>query len=142
MGAASILLNSSTVLWVTGGTSGHQNGVPITTKSTEYVRLESGKTWKGETVSGPDLPVAVRGHCLVKLNEETVIMIGGANWSNSQYYHETWLFHVKNESWTEGPPVNSKREGHMCGIIDFNNTQMVVVAGGLYFKHENSNEVS
>jgi hypothetical protein len=71
-GAASVVLNGNT-LWLTGGA--WYNDTEIITKSTEFVKLTG-------TTPGPDLPLDVLGHCLVPLNDKTVLL------RNGSWFHE------------------------------------------------------
>ncbi len=117
--AAAILTEDGASLWVTGG-----NEDPfIPTSKTEYV--SPGK----ESVYGPDLPDSRLGHCLVQLDKETYMIIGGfSNDAKSSSY----LFHVGNQTWTPGPYL-SRPKGHItCQVLDTTDgtERIVVVAGG------------
>jgi hypothetical protein len=65
-GAASVLIDDQT-LWVTGGESG--SGCVI---KTEFLFAGS-PDW----VVGPDLPECLMEHCVVKLDNNTILITGG-----------------------------------------------------------------
>jgi hypothetical protein len=80
----------------------------------------------------PSLPVTIRYHCMVTVNSTTVMAIGGAQ--NNQYSGKTFYFTFGEESWTEGPELKNKREGHSCGKIRRNKDSqemIIIVAGGV-----------
>ncbi len=104
--------------------------------------------WKSNI---PSLPVTISGHCMVTLNSTTVMAIGG--WQNNQDFSgKTFYFTLGEESWTEGPELKNKREGHICGKIRRNKESQemsIIVAGGsddssylspVEILHEGSNE--
>ena len=64
--AAAVVLDESR-LWVTGGSSLYPNFLA----STEYVSLNASK--RG---TGPDMPLALWNHCLVKIDATHVMLIG------------------------------------------------------------------
>jgi hypothetical protein len=64
--AAAVVLDDSR-LWVTGGLNGYPNYLA----STEYVSLDPSKRGPG-----PDLPVAVWTHCMVKTDATHVMVLG------------------------------------------------------------------
>ncbi len=71
-------------------------------------------------------------HCLVKINDSTLLMIGG--YSNSTTA-KSFFFHIGETQWTPGPALNIARFGHGCGIIDWlnpssNQLEKVVFAVG------------
>jgi hypothetical protein len=119
-GAASVVWNSTT-LWLTGGwldTGGR-------TKSTEFVQL-TGST------PGPDLPLEVAYHCLVSLNDTTILLIGGrlldGTRSNATYYYNT-----DHKTWTDGPSLTIGRSVHSCALFkspQHGHTDTVIVTGG------------
>ena len=74
--AAAVLVDSSR-LWVTGGINGYPNYL----SSTEFVSLDPEKSGPG-----PDLPKALWCHCLVKIDDTHVMMIGGKSFLNFLKY--------------------------------------------------------
>ncbi len=79
----------------------------------------------------PSLPVTIAYHCMVTVNSTTVMAIGG--YQNDQISGKTFYFTFGEESWTEGPELKKKREGHSCGKIRRNKESQkmsIIVAGG------------
>ncbi len=92
-------------LLVTGGVGGSGSDL----NSAEMLTEEG---WESNI---PSLPVTIRTHCLVTVNSTTVMAIGG--WQNNQISGKTFYFTLGEESWTEGPALKNKKEGHSCGKI-------------------------
>jgi hypothetical protein len=117
--AASVVWNSTT-LWMTGG----QLDDTRRTKSTEFVQLTG-------TTPGPDLPLEVSNHCLVSLNETTLLLMGGyisGGASNSTYYYNT-----DHKTWTDGPSMITGKAQHSCALFkspQHGHTDTVIVTGG------------
>ena len=66
--SASVLLQNDSELWITGG---YNNDIPSDT--TEIVF----SIWDSIfSIPGPKLPIPLYGHCLVKINEESFMVIG------------------------------------------------------------------
>jgi hypothetical protein len=118
--ASSVVLNS-TSLWLTGGRLG--SGY---TKSTEFVQLTG-------TSPGPDLPLEVAGHCLVSLNDTTLILIGG-NLQSGTNSKATWFYNTDHKTWTDGPSLTIARHAHhSCALFkspQHGHTDTVIVTGG------------
>ncbi len=108
-------------LLITGGYDG--SGLDL--NSAEMLTEEG---WESNM---PSLPVAIDGHCMVTVNSTTVMAIGGYQYG--QYSGKTFYFTFGEESWTEGPELKNKREGHSCGKIRRNKESQemsIIVAGG------------
>jgi hypothetical protein len=126
-GAASVVLNINT-LWITGGLI----NVTVRTRSTEFVNPTG-------TRPGPDLPHTVAWHCLVSLNETTVLLIGGEVPSGT-VSKNTWYYNNDHHTWTTGPSLINGRAHHSCAMFKrlwlnspqhrYMNTDTVIVAGG------------
>jgi hypothetical protein len=118
--AASVVLKDTT-LWLTGG---YLDGF-VTTKSTELVELTG-------TTPGSDLPFAVSGHCLVSLNETTVLLIGGFLADNT-VSKATLFYNSDHQTWTEGPSLITGRAYHSCALFkdpQQGHIDTVIVTGG------------
>ena len=116
--AASVMVNDS--LWITGGSAPHQAGSEM---NSSILVLPN-----GETKPGPDLPIPVKDHCLVGINDNEYFLIGG--------YPEgkrTFKYNFVEGSWTTGPNLQSHRQDHACGLFtDMNDGRReVIVSGGL-----------
>jgi hypothetical protein len=85
--------------------------------------------WESNILS---LPVTINGHCMVTVNSTTVMAIGGFQ-NGQRYSGKTFYYTFGEESWTEGPELKNKREGHSCGKIRRNKESQemsIIVAGG------------
>jgi hypothetical protein len=85
------------------------------------------------------LPEPVLEHCLVKLNDTMLMLIGGDNFGvSTSSTPKTYFFNVLENIWMEGPTLNISRKIHSCGVMIWSNPdtgndeQVVVVAGGRY----------
>jgi hypothetical protein len=122
--AASVVLNGTT-LWLTGGVILDEE---ILTNSTEFVETTG-------TRPGPDLPLEVRGHCLVSLNDTTVLLIGGVLPRTSQTTKSkaTFYYSTDHMTWTEGPSLKTGRSDFSCALFkspQHGYTDTVIVTGG------------
>ncbi len=108
-------------LWITGG------GPSPGTKSTEYIDIRS-----GNAIPGPDLPEAMSGHCLVKIGQNSAMLIGGLYYSPTRFVKQTWFFDIDDETWTRGPDLDSDLGYMTCGVITDSTSGdlVVIVAGG------------
>ena len=136
---ASTVLNEE-ILWITGGKSKSLAGTRVfeqfqfyfefyytylilggTVQSTEIVRLD-----QPSSIPGPDLPMLFGRHCMTKINENLVIIIGG-----DYSYSQTVLVDVgRNFSMSSGPQLIHDRWNHACGTFIYNGKPIVIVAGG------------
>jgi len=120
--------NGEEFLIVAGGSNG--SGLYGNVKSVEAF---DGKEWSLEKVS--PLPTSVGHHCMVKINDSSLLSIGGyqnlAKWTS-----ETNFYDSINNNWYAGPNLNVKRAGTACGVLNWinpntdQNEKVVVVAGG------------
>ncbi len=127
--ASSIVVNGGQGLWITGG---FHPGLGGPLRSTEIVSID------GTVRRGPNLPARREGHCLVKLNSTTAMLIGGSNhsYTATHYSRKTWFHDIQTRRWIRGPNLNLGRTLHSCGTITDieNGHRMVVVAGGKFYK--------
>ena len=125
--AASAVLANETTLWVTGGYTSDQENKPL--DSTELIDIE-----RGTNDEGPKLPMPLLFHCLVQLNNDQVLLVGGMN-DQKEAEDDTYLFDYPSRTWKGGPPLKHARYGHGCGSF-FKETSygqlemMVLVASG------------
>ena len=103
--AASVMLNSH-LWWITGGLDAADNS---TLRTSILVNSDL------EVTPGPDLPLPLRGHCLLKLNETHVLLNGGHHGS-TVYFNRTYLLEWETGVWTRLPNFNNKRANHACGL--------------------------
>ena len=118
--ASTALKNS---LFITGGTSRDANGILA---SSEYVYAN------GTVESGPDMPVARYGHCMVTLHDGKV-MIVGADEPYSQIKN-VMIYDAFDNSYTNGPSLIHGRRFAGCALFNsaLHNGRPVVLAAGGY----------
>lgn len=108
--ASSVKLNDSTI-WITGGES----------NSTEFVTVHGSSL-------GITLPINVEGHCMVIIDSNIVMLIGGIQ-DKVEYSDKTWIIDVENDfNITEGPRLIKGRKFHMCGKLKDESGNMIIVA--------------
>lgn len=106
--------------WVSGGTS--QDGV--TDLSTSQVYDFSRIEW----IEGPELPVAMQGHCKVKLNSTHTLVTGGYSTENQE--GRAYIYDWQTGTWTALPEMLSgERFLHGCALLG---DGRVLVAGGYH----------
>ena len=84
-----------------------------------------------QTKIGPQLPIAVSYHCMVKFNSSEILLIGGKQ--DHIVSKNTWVIGYSNNQYEfkDGTPMNQERRMHSCGrMIDKNGNVMVLVGGG------------
>ena len=120
-GAASLSILNHSKLWITGGLSG---GFVADTEIIDFVQ--------NTTSPGIDLPLPMYGHCLVQINETTILLIGG---KSSEVLSRTYFLQEDSEQWVSGPELEFPRYLHSCGM---QGNSLVVVSGG---RNENDLEM-
>ena len=110
-------------LWITGGPD---NGELGSSDTSEVVNIVD-----GTIATSTPLPLNIWNHCLVRFNEDLVLLIGGSKDMNTESA-ETWWFNIRRDQWSRGPTLNQARRNHSCAVfkdLTTNNT-IVAVAGG------------
>ena len=93
-------------------------------KRIEFVSMNDG-------FYGPESPFLVYHHCVLAINETTMISIGGTRDELAYVRYETTMyFDYLSQKWTIGPDMNLKRHRHACGKLVIGNASIIVVAGG------------
>ena len=126
-------------------------------KSTEFVSTT-------DKEYGPPLPNYLRGHCIIQISDDLLMLTGGeidSDEVHKEMYvprielsdlffffkinisflrtNETWYFLRSNESWTPGPDIIGATYLHQCeSFIDptSNDTWLVVSKGKTYFNRK------
>ena len=117
--AASVVLNEST-LWITGGLGVDYQGL----NSTELVDLNQNKSFE----SSIKLPINLQLHCLIKLNEKQVMLVGGLSSNGPEA--RIYLFDFDTMTWYPGVNLIYPRYGHSCGLFKKGGSATAVVVGG------------
>ncbi len=130
--AASVMWTHSgnEVLWITGGFSGND---PLNNAvSTEFVSIDPNVS----AVFGPEMPFSRQKHCMIKVDDSTVIFTGGEQstyWPVFEIKHlnDTHFFNSIN-GWTIGPQLLVEKNLHACGLFRDRTTcdVIAVVTGG------------
>ncbi len=142
--AASIVIKEDKILWITGGTGEGDSSKAL--RSTELVSLLDESNLENDMAGsfsiklGPELPVASTGHCMVKLNSTTALMIGGDDGTTklgSTYYIDIEpVPRVASGTPIErnqGPDLRTPRSNHFCGLLSNpgdGHDKVVIVVGG------------
>jgi len=97
------------------------------------VEAFDGNEWSLEKVS--PLPTSVGEHCMVRINDSTLLSIGGyqnlAKWTS-----ETNFYDSISNNWYAGPKLSVTQGEHTCGVLNWynpdtdQNEKVIVVAGG------------
>lgn len=115
--ASGVLIDQQT-LWITG----HRAYGPEA-KSTEFFSLHQ------PPLKGPDLPCNMFAHSMVKVNHNTIYILGGG----SGYVHKTWKVDPTNNfKFQDGPLFNEGKIGDFpgCAKMKLNGNIFLVVVGG------------
>ena len=112
-------------LWVTGGqinTSNNGNNIV----STEIIALD------GTVTLGPDLPFALRGHCMVVIDNNEFMILG--SWLPFDQRKNTMTYNANSETFSSGPSMIYDRGYAACSMFQsklHNDRHVVLCAGGL-----------
>ena len=84
----------------------------------------------GEVSNGPDLPTAVWGHAMTKINDTVSLLSGG--YKGGYDTVQTWYYNHDTEAFTYGPDLLEGRRLHGSAIIvdKVTNAKIAVVTGG------------
>jgi len=81
------------------------------------------------TLNLKDMPTALDGHCIVKLDRSKILLIGG--WDDkSMQSSETLIFDLENQQWSDGPRMRQGRTGHGCVKSNLGGKPIIWVTGG------------
>ncbi len=128
VGAASLVTDNRTSLWVTGGF----NNDKLALETTEFVKLQDSTL---ESSYGPNLPNpdGLKYHCLEKTGSASAIVIGGQDKSNRSQ-SLTWSVDIATMAWKLTGSLNTNKSRHACGVLRDESEQgklIVVAAGGV-----------
>lgn len=122
-GAAAIETNGK--LFVTGGWN-EKDQILQSTELFDESTMQS--------TFGPDLPVKIAMHCMVKLNSSMAMIIGGMENSissgTSHYTSRTYFYSATDQTFTMGPKLLYGRSHASCGVLKGEKSSDIVVAGG------------
>ena len=93
----------------------------------------------GTSTFGPDLPNEIKSHCLIKMDEDNVLLTGG--YDENDKVNETWYFNTIKNTWTPGPSMVYSRVYHACAAVQIHGTKVLMVAGNTYGEDSNAVEI-
>ena len=101
---------------------GGSNGSAL--KNTEFVYAN------GQTASGPTLDFTIKDHCMVKLSDNKIFIIGGEQ--NGAVSNQVWIVDpTKNFQISFGQPLRKSRKFFSCATFeDDDGRSKIIIAGG------------
>ena len=102
------------VIWLTGSST-----------SSQITSLTENKV-----AAGPEIPLAINAHCMVRLNSTTVAVLAGMDlspWINNK---RMWYYHVQDDQWVDGPSMRVGRRWAGCGTFKYGDSTYILVVGG------------
>ena len=114
-GAASAEINDKLLIFGGSGTTGYL-------QSTEELDVEA-----GTATQGPNMPLGIVYPCGVKINNSTVMIIGGYDGIARK---STYFYNYNGKTFTAGPDLIAARMWLACGILSNGIGSYVVVTGG------------
>ena len=82
--------------------------------------------YEGTVQPGPELPYNVGYQCMVNINEDLVMFIGGFN--GTYFLDETRIYSFTQNSWEMGPTLTRARFGSACALITLGSKQVIFIA--------------
>lgn len=77
---------------------------------------DSSEVWQtGAFESGPDLPARLRSHCLLKVDSDTLLLVGGLDGADARS-NRAFTFSLIAQEWTEIAPMRLSRDSHTCQV--------------------------
>ena len=101
---------------------GGSNGSAL--KTTEFLYAS------GNTASGPTLDFTIKDHCMVKLSDNKIFIIGGEQ--NGAVSNQVWIVDpTKNFQISFGQPLRKSRKFFSCATFEDDDGQSkIIIAGG------------
>ncbi len=146
IGAASVVLNAGTTIWITGGYD--QYDIDLDTTEWTDVSLMAQSGLEGMLQEGTSLPKALAFHCLEMIDNDMTILYGGEYldpYVGLGLVQDSWIMsglnNHRNGQWIPGPPMWLARSLHGCGVVKRGtNNKVVVAAGGISKAHETATD--
>ena len=123
---ASSFMAENGEVWIAGGWNGSER------LSSIEVRNKDG-SW---TFSSVELPVKVAGHCMVSIDENQLLLIGGHNWENG-YLASVYLYDKRTNIWERKEDMAERRTQPSCSSFE----GKVIVSGGRNSRSLASSEI-
>ena len=77
--------------------------------------------------AGPEIPIGINAHCMLRLNSTTVAVLAGYYNGNNK---RMWYYHVQDDQWVEGPSARVGRRWAGCGTFEYGDSTYILVVGG------------
>ena len=127
--ATSISVNDK--LWITGGDPpGYENAPgPMFLPNTEFVDPKHPNVF----MEGPDIPYTyIAHHCLVLLNSNEVMLVGGHVDGHWNLPVETFIYDFSLQEWLDGPKIATGRFSFGCArFSDKDKMNWTIISGGI-----------
>ena len=104
---------------------------------------------ENKVAAGPEIPLAINAHCMVRLNSTTVAVLAGMDlvkYENdvpapNRNNKRMWYYHVQDDQWVEGPSMRVGRRWAGCGTFNYGGSTYILVVGGTEAEDGKSVEV-
>ena len=109
---------NNTYLWIGGNYYGYNQKLSLLVDP-----------YEGTVQPGPEIPFNVGGQCMVNINEDRVMFIGGiGGYNGTTSLAETRIYSFAQNSWEMGPTLTRARNGPACALITLGSKQVIFVA--------------
>ena len=82
----------------------------------------------GQVIPGPELPLRIMDHCLLRVNATHIFMAGGRTESYRQL-NNAYLLDTNSGAWRRLPDMRQKRFDHACAKLPGHEDKILVVGG-------------
>ena len=106
---------NNTYLWIGGNYYGYNQKLSLLVDP-----------YEGTVQQGPEIPYNVGHQCMINIDEDKVMFIGGYN--ETSYLDETRIYSFTQNSWKMGPILTRSRYFHACALITLGSKQVILVA--------------
>ena len=104
---------------------------------------------ENKVAAGPELPLRINAHCMVRLNSTTVAVLAGMDIVKNENgvkapnrnNKRMWYYHVQDDQWVEGPSMRVGRRWAGCGTFNYGGSTYILVVGGTEAEDGKSVEV-
>ena len=105
---------NSTTLWIAGNYEGYNMNLSLLVNPFE-----------GTVLPGPELPYNVRTQCMINIDDDRVMFIGG--YDGIYDLDQTFIYSFDQDVWEEGPSLNKERIVPSCALLTLGFNQVIFV---------------
>ena len=106
------------ILWIGGNRHGYNQKLSLLVDP-----------YEGTVQPGPEIPFNVGGQCMVNINEDRVMFIGGiGGYNGTTSLAETRIYSFAQNSWEMGPTLTIPISLPACALITLGSKQVIFVA--------------